>query len=71
MFNGESDVILFHTYGRDADASVDLHGGSDAISFSTYEASDFESEMDIDQMHTGLNLWNSDDQGGEEALRER
>ncbi|GMN40662.1 hypothetical protein TIFTF001_009880 [Ficus carica] len=49
-------VILFHTYGRDADASVDLHGGSNAISFSTYEASDFESEMDIDQMHAGLNL---------------
>ncbi|XP_030477681.2 uncharacterized protein LOC115694731 [Cannabis sativa] len=61
---GDNDVISCSTYGGDYDASEDLHGFLDSEMYTqSIEGSDFDSDTDIDPMHVGLNLWNSDDLG--------
>uniref|UniRef100_A0A803QBK0 Uncharacterized protein n=1 Tax=Cannabis sativa TaxID=3483 RepID=A0A803QBK0_CANSA len=61
---GDNDVISCSTYGGDYDASEDLHGFLDSEMYTqSIEGSDFYSDTDIDPMHVGLNLWNSDDLG--------
>ncbi|KAL5550371.1 hypothetical protein UlMin_000547 [Ulmus minor] len=66
VFHGESDAVSFSTYGGESDASVDLHGFLESETFvQPDEASDVDSDTDIDPMHAGLNHWNSDDLDGE------
>ncbi|OVA02205.1 zinc finger protein [Macleaya cordata] len=67
-FHVESDVISFSAYGGDSDVSVDGHNFLDReIFIQPDDASDFDSDTDIDPMHAGLNQWNSDDQEEEDV----
>uniref|UniRef100_A0A7N0UYR0 RING-type E3 ubiquitin transferase n=1 Tax=Kalanchoe fedtschenkoi TaxID=63787 RepID=A0A7N0UYR0_KALFE len=57
-----SDAVSFSAYGAGSDISVDGRSFLDTDLFRQLgNGSDFDSDTDIDPMHTGLNQWDSDD----------
>ncbi|WCJ27883.1 RING/U-box superfamily protein [Euphorbia peplus] len=73
-YHGESDAISYSTYAGDSDVSVDGHSVLDMeVLNQRDEASNFDSDTDIDPMNAALDQWNSEEEeeddgegGGEE-----
>ncbi|KAF9611768.1 hypothetical protein IFM89_034966 [Coptis chinensis] len=66
-FHGEGDVVSYSVYGGESDVSVDVHSFLDGEVFiQPHDRSDFGGDTDIDQMHAGLDRWNSQDQDEED-----
>lgn len=72
VVHAESDGVSFSAYGWDSDASIDGRNSiMDAeVLFQPDEASNLDSDTDIDPMHAGINHWSLDDREEDEGEQE-
>ncbi|XP_021767537.1 E3 ubiquitin-protein ligase Praja-2-like [Chenopodium quinoa] len=62
IYHSDSDALSFSTYEGDSGVSIDGHTYFDIdLYVQSMDRSDVDSDTDIDPMHAGIVLWNSDE----------